>query len=62
MKSNQIVARHFCSEPDDVAALEMAVKLSANTKYEAEIWDGTRFVARVGRDGQASQNRSVQTG
>lgn len=56
--SNQIVARHFCQEADDIAALEMAAKLSAQAAYEAEIWEGQRFVARVARDGKAGPQRT----
>ena len=60
-KENQIIARHFCSEPDDVSALEMTARLVAATPYEAEIWQGQRFVARVKHDGKPGQQRTSLT-
>jgi len=46
---------------DDLSALEMASRFSAKTGCEVEVWEGQRFVARVRRDGTASELRTSRT-
>jgi len=52
--SNQSLVHHYSYLRDDLSALDLAAKLSAKTEWEVEIWEGSRFVARVKRDGTAS--------
>ena len=59
--SNRILARHYRSLQDDLSALEMASRFSAKTGCEVEVWEGQRFVARVRRDGTASELRRSRT-
>jgi hypothetical protein len=56
--SNRILARHYRALHDDLVALEMASRFSSKTGCEVEVWEGQRFVARVKRDGTASEQRT----
>ena len=48
----RVAMRHDYSARDDLASLERAKELCG--EYEIEVWHGSRFVARVTKDGTAS--------
>lgn len=56
--SNRIVGRHYRPLRDDISAFEVASRLSAKTGCDVEVWNGSRFVARVRHDGTASALRA----
>jgi len=50
--AGHIVSRHDHNARDDLAALDRAKELCG--EYEIEVWEGSRFAARVAKDGTAS--------
>lgn len=49
---NHIISRHDVMADDDLAALDKAKELCG--EYEVEVWQLSRFVTRVAKDGTAS--------
>jgi hypothetical protein len=49
---NKIISGHDFDVKDDIAAFDKAKELCGES--EVEVWQGTRFVARLARDGTAS--------
>ena len=51
-EDGHITNRHDYAGKDDLDALAQAQKLCG--QHEIEVWEGARFVTRVGTDGSAS--------
>jgi len=48
----RVAMRHDYCASDDLSSLDRAKELCG--EYEIEVWQGSRFVARVTKDGTAS--------
>ena len=48
---NHIQKRYDLDAPDDVTALESARQIARVATFE--IWESARFIARLGKDGEA---------
>jgi len=50
---NRIVSRHDCEAPSDLAALAHAKEICG--PHEVEVWQQSRLVARLAKDGTSLQ-------